>query len=105
MGTTAIPEEPQLVHLIADNLQFGMQVSFEATVKRSGKMTLPKDILGQMIKRFRRGKLTIKCLIEKPLDFGQKRSLFAGATREQCPQLIESRKAIRTERMEVLTST
>ena len=76
----------QLVHLIADNLQFGMQVSFEATVKRSGKMTLPKDILGQMVKRFGRGKLTIKCLIEKPEREGQEPSLKAVLKSSQTEQ-------------------
>lgn len=52
--------ETQHLHLTAYNLEFGMQVSFDANVDRSGKLTLPAPILADIMGKFPNGSLTLK---------------------------------------------
>ena len=52
--------ETQHLHLTAYNLEFGMQVSFDANVDRSGKLTLPAPILADILGKFPNGNLTLK---------------------------------------------
>ncbi|MCU0542668.1 MAG: DNA polymerase III subunit beta [Oscillatoriaceae cyanobacterium Prado104] len=52
--------ETQQVRLTAYNLEFGMQVSFDANVDRSGKITLPAPILADILGKFPNGRLTLK---------------------------------------------
>jgi DNA polymerase III subunit beta len=67
----------QQVDLISYNLEFGMQVSFEAKVEQSGQITLPKDILQQMVRRFPKGELTLEAWREASTNPEQEPSLKA----------------------------
>ena len=62
--------ESQHLHLTAYNLEFGMQVSFDANVNQSGKLTLPAPILADILGKFPNGSLTLKssCEIIKGSD-------------------------------------
>ncbi|MEG4521094.1 MULTISPECIES: hypothetical protein [unclassified Microcoleus] len=62
--------ETQHLHLTAYNLEFGMQVSFDANVNQSGKLTLPAPILADILGKFPNGSLTLKssCEIIKGSD-------------------------------------
>src|SRR6476661_8450456 len=60
----------QHLHLTAYNLEFGMQVSFDANVNQAGKLTLPAPILADILGKFPNGSLTLKssCEIIKGSD-------------------------------------
>ncbi|MEG4242885.1 DNA polymerase III subunit beta [Microcoleus sp. Pol10_D6] len=56
--------ENQQLHLTGYNLEFGMQVNFDANVNQPGKLTLPAPILADILGKFPNGRLTLKSSFE-----------------------------------------
>lgn len=63
-----IEAEPnsQQLQLTAYNLEFGMQVSFDATINQPGSLTLPVTILADILGKFPQGRLTINSEVTIP---------------------------------------
>ncbi|HEY9852058.1 MAG TPA: DNA polymerase III subunit beta [Leptolyngbyaceae cyanobacterium] len=51
--------DAQQLHLTTYNLEFGLQVSFDATVNQPGSLTLPAPILAEILGKFPSGRLTL----------------------------------------------
>ncbi|MEA5468581.1 DNA polymerase III subunit beta [Spirulina sp. 06S082] len=67
----------QKLHLTTYNLQFGMSVSFAATVNSPGAMTLPLDAFRQMIGKFPQGDISLECKIVEPTEPEEEPALAA----------------------------
>lgn len=51
--------DAQQLHLTTYNLEFGIQVSFDATINQPGKLTLPAPLLADILGKFPSGRLTL----------------------------------------------
>ncbi|MFB2921213.1 DNA polymerase III subunit beta [Aerosakkonema funiforme] len=56
----------QQLHLTTYNLEFGLQVSFDATVNQPGSLTLPAPILAEILGKFPSGRLTLNSQLTTP---------------------------------------
>ncbi|NES98263.1 MAG: DNA polymerase III subunit beta [Desertifilum sp. SIO1I2] len=58
----------QQLHLTSYNLEFGLQVSFEATVNQPGSFTIPAPILADILGKFPSGRLTLTSQVTRLKD-------------------------------------